>query len=95
MAKKNIKPAEEIQVESIEAEKIEVTHVEPEVIKPVEVFNEPKSADEIYQFIVELHTDSERLQAKAAASGIIPTSLQVVTYQLMLCKNNIARALGK
>ena len=85
------------QVEEVKDEvtEIEETIEEVEQVEEVKAFDEPKSADEIYQFIVELHADSERLQTKAAASGIIPTSLQVVTYQLMLCKNNIARALGK
>jgi hypothetical protein len=59
-------------------------------------FNEAKSVDDIYGMLLELHSESETLQRKASIElGLIPTQLQVVTNQLNICKNNIARALGK
>ena len=46
--------------------------------------------------ICELHKESENMQQKAARElNLIPTQLQVITNQLNICKNNIARALGK
>ena len=66
-----------------------------EEVKVKEVKSEPKTADEIYEFIVELHKEAEAAQNRFAQTGCIPTSLQTVTYQLLICKNNIATALGK
>lgn len=64
--------------------------------KKEKAFVESEEADDIYLEICVLHERSEAKQVMASQRlGLIPTQLQVVTNQLNICKNNIARALGK
>lgn len=64
--------------------------------KKEKAFVESEEADDIYLEVCVLHERSEQKQSMAALRlGLIPTQLQVVTNQLNICKNNIARALGK
>ena len=96
--KEQIEEVNEPIDETVEVNEVKEEQLKEQIeeVKKVEVFNEAKSVDDIYEMICELHKESEELQRKAAIElNLIPTQLQVVTTQLNICKNNIARALGK
>jgi hypothetical protein len=87
---------EVIKVEQIQPEKITPEPIEVEKIEPVKIEkSEHRSAGEIYDFVCELLEDSLRLQQIEAQAGRTPTELAITSHQLLMCKNNIARALGK